>query len=100
MSGARERWRAEHRRKRIREQKWGPARRAAGWVAFWLAIALALGFAALGLLVAWGWATPAFVFFYLALRIKGIRPFAGGGSDVYASGPFGDSGGGDSSGSS
>ena len=97
---ARERWRAEHRRRRIHEKKWGPAKRFAVDAAFWLVVALAVGFGALGVFVAWGWGTLAFVFFCAALRIKGIRPFEGGGSDSYYSGPFGDSGGGDSGGSS
>ena len=95
---ARERWRAEHRAKRIRDQKWGPAIDVARWVGFWLAMALALGFGALGLFVEWGWATPAFPLFYLALRIRRIRPFAGSGiggsTDGYVGG---DSGGGDAS---
>jgi uncharacterized membrane protein YgcG len=95
---AREHWRAQHRTQRLREQKWGPARRAAQSVAFWLALAATLAFAALGIFVALGWATPAFVLFYLALRIKGVRPFEGGGSDVYAGYYGGDSGGGDSGG--
>jgi hypothetical protein len=83
---ARERWQAEHRRQRVRERTWGPRRRAAAAVLFWLFLALALAFAALGLFVAWGWGLGAFVAFYLALRMKGIRPFQGGpteGFDAY-----------------
>jgi hypothetical protein len=83
---ARQRWREQHRRSRVREQRWGPKLRAVNSVAFWLLLLLALGFAALGLFVAWGWGTGAFVAFYLALRVKGIRPFEGGpgeGFDAY-----------------
>jgi fatty acid desaturase len=85
---ARERWREQHREQRIREKKWGPARDRARSVGFWLCIALVVGFAALGLLVAWGWGTLAFVFLYLALRLKGIRLRDLEPSDVYDSGPY------------
>ena len=93
---ARERWRKQHRRQRIRAPKVAAARN----VAAVLALLLTLGFVAMGIFVAWGWGTGAFVFGYLFLRLKGVRPFEGGGSDVYYSGPFGDSGGGDGGGSS
>jgi hypothetical protein len=38
--------------------------------------------------VAWGWGTLAFVFLYLALRLKGIRLRDLEPSDVYDSGPY------------
>jgi hypothetical protein len=52
---ARERWREQHRAKRVRDKKWGPTN--------------------------------------LALRIKGVRPFQGGGSDTYGGYHGGGSGG-------
>ncbi len=93
---ARERWREQHRTKRIREQRWGPARSAAQSAGFWLCLALALAFGALGVFVAWGWGTLAFVFLYLALRLKGVRPFEGGGDASGVSAYVGGDGGGDS----
>jgi hypothetical protein len=78
---ARERWREQHRAGRIRERKWGPVRRGAATAGFWLCLALTLVFIGLGLFVAWGWGTPAFVTLYVALRLKGIRPFEDGGDD-------------------
>jgi hypothetical protein len=88
---ARERWREQYRRQRINAPKVAARRKAAAA----LALVLALAFAALGVFVEWGWGTGAFVFGYLFLRLNGIRPFEGGGSDVYSSGPYGDAGGGD-----
>jgi hypothetical protein len=67
---ARERWREQHRRQRTRAPKVSAARNLAAW----LALALTVAFAVLGLLVAWGWGIGAFVAFYLFLRLKGIRP--------------------------
>ena len=88
---ARERWRRKYRRQRINAPRVALARKVAA--AF--ALVLTLAFVALGVFVEWGWGTGAFVFGYLFLRLNGIRPFEGGGSDIYDSGPYGDSGGGD-----
>jgi hypothetical protein len=90
---ARERWREKHRAKRVRDKKWGPAIGLGKAVAFWLVLALSLGVLAVTLFVAWGWGILAFALFYLALRIKGIRPFEGGGSDTYGGYHGGGSGG-------
>ena len=83
MSDARERWRAQHRRARIREQRLAPIRR----VAAPLCLVMAVGFGVLGLVIEWGWATPAFPLFYLGLRLYGVRPSkdggAGGSTDGY-----------------
>jgi hypothetical protein len=74
---ARERWREQHRRQRLRAPKVAAARR----VAAPLALVASVAFAVLALVVAWGWGVPAFAFFYLALRLYGVRPFEGGGGD-------------------
>jgi hypothetical protein len=80
---ARERWREQHRRQRIRAPKVERARRIAAPAC--LVAAVALG--ALALVVAWGWGVLAFALFYLGLRLYGVKPFEGGddsgiGSDV------------------
>jgi cell division septal protein FtsQ len=74
---ARERWRREHRRQRKRAPKVAAARR----VAAALALVLTISFAALGLLVAWGWGIAAFAALYFFLRLNGVRPFEGGGAE-------------------
>ena len=82
MSDAREAWRRKHRRQRIRAPKVALARNIAAAVM----LVLTLGFIALGVFVAWGWGTGAFVCGYLFLRLKGVRPFesgAGEGADAY-----------------
>ena len=80
---ARERWREQHRRQRLRAPKVERARRIAAPACFVAAVALAVA----ALVVAWGWGVLAFAFFYLGLRCSGIRPFegggAGGGTDGY-----------------
>jgi hypothetical protein len=79
---ARERWRKQYRRQRVRAPKVALARNVAA--AFMLLATIA--FAALGLLVEWGWGAGAFVSGYLFLRLRGIRPFEGGpgeGFDAY-----------------
>jgi hypothetical protein len=79
---AREAWRRKHRRQRIRAPKVELARNIAAVVVF----VLTLGFIALGVFVAWGWGTGAFVCGYLFLRLRGIRPFEGDppdGADAY-----------------
>jgi hypothetical protein len=57
---ARERWREQHRAKRIRERRWGPAIGLGRSIAFWLLLALSLGVLAVCLFVAWGWGILAF----------------------------------------
>jgi fatty acid desaturase len=71
---ARERWRRQHRRQRVRAPKVAAARRAATA----LALVLTAGFAVLGVVAGWGWFVAAVVSLYLALRLMGIHPFAYG----------------------
>ena len=75
--GARERWKAKHRRQRKRAPKVDAARKVAAVVMGLATIAFIL----LGLLVEWGWGTGAFVCGYLFLRLMGVRPFEDGGDD-------------------
>jgi fatty acid desaturase len=94
MTGdARERWRKQHRRQRIRAPKVAAARKLAAG----LMLAATLVFVALGLFVEWGWGTGAFLCGYVGLRLMGVHPFEYA-SDSFASGPYGDGGGGDSGG--
>jgi hypothetical protein len=74
---ARERWQQQHRRRRKRAPKVAAARKVAAAVL----LVATLVFVALGLFVAWGWGTGAFVSGYLALRLMDVRPFEGGGDD-------------------
>jgi hypothetical protein len=79
---ARERWKAKHRRRRKRAPKVDAARKVAAAL---MGLAT-LAFILLGLLVAWGWGTGAFVCGYLCLRLLGVRPFESGvgdGVDAY-----------------
>ncbi len=79
---ARERWKKKHRRQRKRAPKVALARN----IAAVLALLATIAFILLGVFVAWGWGTGAFVFGYLGLRLMGVRPFESGvgeGADAY-----------------
>jgi hypothetical protein len=89
--GARERWRRQHRERRVRERWLGPTLSIASPVM----LVIAAGYALLGLLVSYFWLIAAFACFYSAMRLKGVRPFEGvAGSDTmggYYGGDGGDS---------
>jgi fatty acid desaturase len=84
VTDAREEWRQKHRRQRMRAPKVAAARRVGAAIA----LLLVLGFVALGVFVAWGWGTGAFVSFYVFLRLMGVRLRDIEPSDVYDSGPY------------
>jgi hypothetical protein len=91
-----ERWRQAHRERRVRERWLAPTLAVASPVV----LVIAAGFALLGLLVSYFWLIAAFVCFYSAMRLKGVRPFQGaGGSDTMGGYYGGDGGGGDGGGS-
>jgi hypothetical protein len=95
MDDARSRWRAEHRRRRIRARKLAPWRRAAVISLFVAAAAFAVVSAVVDIM----WFTGTFVCLFAGLRLDGMtfgEIFGSGGStDAYI-----DGGGGDSSGDS
>ena len=49
----------------------GPDHRAGKSIAFWLALAVTLGFVVLTLFVAWGWGIASFGFLYLVAAPQG-----------------------------
>jgi hypothetical protein len=79
MDDARQRWRAEHRRRRIRNRRLAPWRRA-GTIALFVA---AVAFAVVAVIVDIMWFGAAFVCLIAGLLVHGVPPgeiFASGGS--------------------
>jgi hypothetical protein len=75
VSDARERWRAQHRRARVRERRIAPIRRVAAPLVLVGSVAVLV----LTVIDGYGWVVLSLALLYLSLRLYGIRPFRDGG---------------------
>ena len=78
MSDARERWREQRRRERIRERRIAPIRRGAAH----LVLVASAGVLLLTVVDGFGWIALSGALLYLSLRLYGVRPFRDSGSQI------------------